>query len=94
MTRAVIAARSGTYHLWGSDSGGPGYSFGRKDMLASEHIRSVTLPGGAKLDASRRLYNDALALEMADGAEYPAEIEVTIETRAEGLARLRAETAA
>lgn len=93
MTRSVLARKTGQWHLWDRDSGGPGYAFGGKDMFAGEHIRSVSLPGGGRLDCSRRLYPDALAIEMADGAEYPVMIEVTIETRAEGMARINAEAA-
>ena len=91
MPRTVIALPTGQWHIWGSDSGGPGYAFGAKDMLACEHIRSIEAPSGSRLDCVRRLYPDALAIELADSATPPDEIVITVETRVEGIARLRAE---
>ena len=96
MPRTVTAklARPGKWLVWGTDSGGPAYAFGMHDMMAGEHVRAFMSPSGAKVDASFRLYDDVLGVEMRDGATYPDEIEIAIETYDEGMARIRAEVSA
>lgn len=77
MTRTVTAARDGGYRIWGSDSGGPTYSFGNKDMLANERVVAVTVEG-SRGAPSYRLFDDGLAVEMHDGATYPQTITITL----------------
>jgi hypothetical protein len=86
--RTATATRTNTWHAWGRDSGGWGYTFGMKDMLATEHVHRVLLPSGETV-GSRRIHNDCMAIDLGARAQYPDEITIEIMDRSEWCAGQR-----
>ena len=86
--RTVTAPRTGQWHIWDRDSGGPGYAFGGRDLMANEVVVKIEAAGKRE---PFRMYPDATAVEFADGAKTPDAITVTIATREEAWSLARGE---
>lgn len=86
--RTVTAHRTNTWHEWGLDSGGWGYSFGLAHMTATEHVFRVLLPSGEPVGC-RRAFDGCMAIDLGDGAEYPDAVTVEVMDRADWFAMQR-----
>ena len=89
--RDIIAERTSLYFIWGSDSGGWGYAFGRDQRTSTEHITAVHTDSGERI-GSYRVYETAVAIEITDRAIPPDTIRITLAEREE-LLRQRQEAA-